>query len=102
MLSRLIYIKALGREEKIKALFEVNYAFLVYGSCLLSAVLHSYFWFDSLPVNGMVFFVIHLVNALVFSFVRINYGIGYSMGYHFLYNIPYFLPRAMFFLLTEQ
>jgi hypothetical protein len=100
VLYKLIYPRITEREEKVKVFFKSNFPIIVYGVCVFSGLAHSYFWAGHLPVNGVVFFAVHVFNSLVFCFVRINYGIGYSMGYHFFYNIPYVLTQALIYSLT--
>jgi hypothetical protein len=94
MFSYFVLPKSLaGSEEYFRRIYSRYYLLIFHVSAIAFSLSHA---LDPWRDEGFVLLlVVYFFNAVIFSYVRVNFGIVAAIVYHFIFNLPTFVSIAM-------
>ena len=80
---------------KIEKIFKKYTLIILLGSVLSFSLWHVFFTDQTNTYSFLTVFLIHTINAVFYSYVRIKFGIIYSILFHLGYNLFIYYPLLL-------
>lgn len=88
-------------DEKLVKFYSENQKYLIVGSIILFAVWHCLTYISYYDMPLITLFLIHLISASFFTFVRLRSNIQLAIIYHFMYNLPIMILYTLAYLSSQ-